>query len=64
MLGLITFQYHKNNNHNTTNEFNEDTFYYVIFWELYFLFLFVFYFVNFIVLFLDYLFGLSEGLMM
>lgn len=44
MLGLITFQYHKNNNHNTTNEFNEDTFYYVIFGELYFLFYFIFLF--------------------
>ena len=58
MLGLITFQYHKNNNHNTTNEFN------VIFGELYFYFILFFYFVNFIVLFLDYLFGSSEDLMM
>lgn len=35
MLGLITFQYHQNNNHNTINEFNEDTFHYVVFCELY-----------------------------
>lgn len=52
MLGLITFQYHQNNNHNTINEFNDNIFYYSVLCKFYSPFAY-----------LDYLFGSSEGLM-
>lgn len=52
MLGLITFQYHQNNNPNTINELNDNIFYYSVLCKFYSPFAY-----------LDYLFGSSEGLM-